>query len=68
MQNLSKSTFFKLNSFTVHVSHSATWVSVHCLGSEETKHECDHIYVQDIQLESLTLLLCTIMSPVKMLK
>lgn len=35
MQNLSKSTFFRLNSFTVHVSHSATWFSVHCLGSEE---------------------------------
>lgn len=35
MQNFSKSTFFRLNSFTVHVSHSATWLSVHCLGSEE---------------------------------
>lgn len=34
MQNLSKSTFFRLNSFTVHVSHAATWFSVHCLGSE----------------------------------
>lgn len=34
MTNLSKSTFFRLNSFTVHVSHSATWFSVHCLGSE----------------------------------
>ncbi|TNN74967.1 hypothetical protein EYF80_014712 [Liparis tanakae] len=33
MQNLSKSTFFRLNSFTVHVSHAATWFSVHCLGS-----------------------------------
>lgn len=39
MQNLSKSTFFRLNSFTVHVSHSATWFSVHCLGSEED-HNC----------------------------
>lgn len=39
IQNLSKSTFFRLNSFTVHVSHSATWFSVHCLGSEED-HGC----------------------------
>lgn len=33
MQNLSKSTIFRLNSFTVHVNHAATWFSVHCLGS-----------------------------------
>lgn len=49
MQNLSKSTFFRLNSFTVHVSHSATWFSVHCLGSEED-HKCWLWYMQFVEL------------------
>lgn len=50
MQNLSKSTFFRLNSFTVHVSHSATWFSVHCLGSGEDRdcyiHRLNTVFIQ----------------------
>lgn len=54
MQNLSKSTFFRLNSFTVHVSHSATWFSVHCLGSEEDRdcyiHRLNTVFMQFAQV------------------
>ncbi len=37
MLNLWKSTFFRLNSFTVQVNHSLTWASVHSRGSREEK-------------------------------
>lgn len=34
IQNFWKSTPFRLNSFTAHITQSRTWVSVHCRGSE----------------------------------
>lgn len=35
IQNFWKSTPFRLNSFTAHITQSRTWVSVHCRGSEK---------------------------------
>ena len=50
IQNFWKSTPFRLNSFTAHITQSRTWVSVHCRGSEGR----DQMKIQQVRLWALT--------------